>query len=145
MPQAVSLGQMGRSLLGRPVPVAGPDTRAPEAPNRPLGQDWIGDAIDVILGGIGINDPMDPSASSATGIGGMVGAALPLGMAGKLGRAASDLKAGFTLPRARVPLSETRMREFLAQHGGTAAPDVTQGIRVYPDETWALSGRKGGS
>jgi hypothetical protein len=57
----------------------GPNTQLPrEAPNRPLGQDYFSDAMDMLLGGVGINDPLDPKGSSATAIGGMAGL-LPLG------------------------------------------------------------------
>jgi hypothetical protein len=88
-----------------------------EAPNRPLGKDWLSDAVDALLGGVGISNPMTPGASSATQLGGMLSAALPLS---KLGKAAQDLKDGFTLPQAKNALSDTRMGEFLAAHGGTA-------------------------
>lgn len=89
-----------------------------EPPNRPLGQDWLGDAVDGILGGLGIANPFNPGASKAVQLGGIVGAALPFGKVGTLGKAAQDLSDGLTLPHAQNALSETRMGEFMASHGG---------------------------
>src|ERR1035437_10633797 len=105
-------------LLNRP-PVA-PNVPLPqEPPNRPLGQDWLSDAVDGILGGLGIANPFNPSASKAVQIGGMIGSALPFGKLGTLGKAAQDLQAGHGLPQAANALSDTRMGEFMASHGGT--------------------------
>jgi len=96
-----------------------------EAPNRPFGTDWLGDAADILMGGLGLNNPLAPEASRASQVGGMLSAAVPLmslARMGTMGRAARDAAAGFRLPQSKAALSETRMGEFLASHGGTAPP-----------------------
>lgn len=106
-------------LLNRP-PVA-PNVPLPqEPPNRPLGQDWLSDAVDGILGGLGIANPFNPSASKAVQIGGMIGSALPFGKLGTLGKAAEDAKQGFSVPHALQTLTGDQMDAFIAGHGGTA-------------------------
>lgn len=74
----------GSVFLSRPEPVkgGGPVQPTPPLPHdvspRPLGADPLMDLSDAILGALGINDPFPASASRATGVGAMVGAALPL-------------------------------------------------------------------
>jgi hypothetical protein len=106
-------------LFQFPQPTPGPQPQLPqEPPNRPIGQDWLSDAVDGILGGLGIANPFNPGASKAVQLGGVLGAALPFGKVGTLGKAAQDLSDGLTLPHAQNALSETRMGEFMASHGG---------------------------
>ena len=118
MPQRVSLASMVRRPPAPPPGVVLPQ----EAPNRPFGTDWLGDAADILMGGLGLNNPLAPEASRASQVGGMLSAAVPLMSLARMGKAARDLQAGFTLPQSKAALSETRMQEFLAGHGGTAPP-----------------------
>ncbi len=113
MPQFFTLPKPP-TVPNQPLP-AGP-------PNRPLGQDWLSDAVDAILGGIGVNNPLAPEASKATQLGGMIGAAVPIaGMAGAAMRGASAV--GPTVQAAKALETAAPAMEV--------APEVTQGITAY--------------
>lgn len=79
----------------------------PGEKNRPLGKDYLADAIDLILGGIGVNDALDPEdVSTATSLGalstaglGGAGMALLRRLRG-VGRAATTAKPALTLDDA---------------------------------------------
>ena len=115
-----------------------------ELPNRPFGTDWLGDATDVLMGGLGINNPLAPEASRASQVGGMLSAALPLMSLAKMGKAASAAAAGFKLPQSKAALSDTRMAEYLASHGGTAAPmSAADAAIIAAWRPYALSARGG--
>lgn len=77
-----------RPLLQMPQAAPGAPQPPAEAPNRPFGADWLSDAADMILGGLGINNPFNPAASKATQAGGVLAAALPFGAVGGAARAA---------------------------------------------------------
>lgn len=112
MPQFFTLPKPAPTPNGAPLPQ--------EAPNRPLGQNWLDDAVDAILGGLGIDNPLSPQASKATQIGGLIGAALPLGMAARVKAAPSEARMAELVGKFGGTSSETAAAEapgFVAYHG----------------------------
>jgi hypothetical protein len=93
-------------LLSQPAAL-GPQTLPREAPNRPLGQDGFADIGDILLGLLGVKDQSDPRSSRATGVGNLMGAALPL-----------------------AKLRKMAMVKQLAT-GEQAAEEIPAGIRAY--------------
>jgi hypothetical protein len=123
MPQRISLSAM----LQRPAP--GPAvTLPPELPNRPFGTDWLGDATDVVLGGLGVNNPLAPEASRASQVGGLLSAAIPLMSLAKMGKAASAVR----VPAATVARDAALPQQSLAAMNtpGIKALDMSHDARM---------------
>jgi hypothetical protein len=112
-----------RPLIARPPVSPGGFQLPNEPPDRPIGRDWFSDAFDAIAGATGLQNPLDPQASRATQIGGLVSGGLAtaapmLGMA----RAASGAP--------RVSLGDLPTFASLAE---TLEPSSTAGVyRLKP-------------
>lgn len=97
----------------------------PGEKNRPLGKDYLADAIDLILGGIGVNDALDPEdVSTATSLGALSTAGL-----GGAGMALLKRLGGLrrTAPAAREALTLDNAAKFAANRQKVLgnAPSVT--------------------
>lgn len=90
--------------------------------------------IDMLLGALGISDPLAPEASLATGIGSLAGLLSPLAVAGGLKRVANPIKAYHGSPNRT--LKTLSPREALEVPGSTwfsSNPDVAEQY-TYPRE-----------
>ena len=132
-----SLADLMRPMTGpSPAPApAQPPVQLPSEPNRPIGKDPLLDIGEAVFGALGIYDPLDLKASSATQIGGMVGAAgLPL-----IGMAANALKGTRLAKAGQVVRDAAEAEGILAYHGSphdfdkfsTSAIGTGEGAQVY--------------
>lgn len=132
-----SLADLMRPITG-PSPAPSPTqppVQLPSEPNRPIGKDPLLDIGEAVFGALGIYDPLDLKASSATQIGGMVGAAgLPL-----IGMAANALKGTRLAKAGQVVRDAAEAEGILAYHGSphdfdkfsTSAIGTGEGAQVY--------------
>jgi len=79
------------SLTPPPAPSGGYRPLPTVDPHPTRGKEAFATGMDLILGGLGVNDPLDPKATKATGLGSLVGMISPLAIAGSLQRAGRGL------------------------------------------------------
>jgi ADP-Ribosyltransferase in polyvalent proteins len=106
-----------RALLGTPQEAVPPPARPATGPAPPPRADsWFDAVVDATLGAVGINDPLDPTGSRASALGGLA-AMVPLGKVVRGVRTLGEAKDKLTSLRSALDLSQAARLERAAEQG----------------------------